>query len=62
MIEKQKEKLNQILEVLHQVEWEGNEKGSRCIVCFEHFSIGHKSGCKLNESILSLKEIIQITE
>jgi hypothetical protein len=46
-------------DVLREVEWKGDKKESRCIVCYGHCSKGHKPECSLAMAAWSLGEIIQ---
>jgi hypothetical protein len=46
-------------DVLREVEWKGNEKESRCIVCYGHCSKGHEPECSLARAAWNLGEIIQ---
>ena len=45
-------------DVLREVEWKGNEKESRCIVCHGHCSKGHEPECSLARAAWNLGEII----
>jgi hypothetical protein len=46
-------------DVLREVEWKGNEKESRCIVCYGHCSKGHEPECSLAMAAWNIGEIIQ---
>ena len=46
-------------DVLQEVEWKGNEKESRCIVCYGHCSKGHEPECSLARAAWNLGVIIQ---
>ena len=45
-------------ELLASLEYEGNEKGTRCISCGSHCSEPHKEGCNMLSTLSKLRSIL----
>jgi len=50
-----RKQLTTATEALEAVEWEGNEKGSRCIECYNHETEGHIPSCKVGQALSAIK-------
>lgn len=51
-----RQQLSTVAEALEAVEWEGNEKGSRCIECYNHETEGHTPSCKVGQALSAIKQ------
>lgn len=58
-IEVMREAIREALAMLLELEYEGNDKGTRCIICGMHCCEPHEVDCVMHQAIQKLKPFIK---